>query len=31
VITFGTDASLKASIGWDDVTGVGTPNGWAFI
>jgi subtilase family serine protease len=29
VRTFGNDASLKTSKGWDDVTGVGTPNhGW---
>jgi subtilase family serine protease len=31
VITFGTDTSLKAGVGWDNVTGVGTPNGWSFV
>ena len=31
VITFGTDTSLTTRPGWDNVTGVGTPNGLAFI
>jgi subtilase family serine protease len=31
VITFGTDTSLKTGTGWDNVTGVGTPNGLNFI
>jgi subtilase family serine protease len=31
VITFGTDTSLAATPGWDNVTGVGTPNGWSFL
>ena len=31
VITFGTDTSLTTAPGWDNVTGVGTPNGLAFI
>jgi subtilase family serine protease len=31
VITFGTDTSLTTNAGWDNVTGVGTPNGLAFI
>lgn len=31
VITFGTDTSLTTGPGWDNVTGVGTPNGLAFI
>lgn len=31
VLTFGTDTSLAAAPGWDDVTGVGTPNGEAFV
>jgi subtilase family serine protease len=31
VLTFGTDTSLAAAPGWDDVTGVGTPNGWNFV
>jgi subtilase family serine protease len=31
VITFGTDTTLKADVGWDNVTGVGTPNGWSFV
>jgi subtilase family serine protease len=31
VLSFGTDSSLHTSIGWDNVTGVGTPNGLAFV
>lgn len=31
VITFGTDTSLTTSVGWDDVTGVGTPDGFNFV
>jgi subtilase family serine protease len=31
VISFGTDSSLTAAPGWDNVTGVGTPNGLAFV
>jgi subtilase family serine protease len=31
VLTFGTDSSLATGPGWDDVTGLGTPNGEAFI
>lgn len=31
VITFGTDSSLTTGPGWDDVTGVGTPNGASFV
>jgi subtilase family serine protease len=30
LITFGTDSGLKTAVGWDNVTGVGTPNGQAF-
>jgi subtilase family serine protease len=30
VITFGTDSGLKTATGWDDVTGLGTPNAQAF-
>jgi hypothetical protein len=30
VLTFGTDLDLKATPGWDDVTGVGVPNAQAF-
>jgi subtilase family serine protease len=30
IITFGTDSSLKTKPGWDNVTGLGTPNGQAF-
>ncbi len=30
VITFGTDSGLKTAPGWDDVTGLGTPNGKTF-
>ena len=29
-VSFGTDTSLKTAKGWDDVTGVGSPNGQAF-
>ncbi|HEV2198754.1 MAG TPA: protease pro-enzyme activation domain-containing protein [Bryobacteraceae bacterium] len=31
VISFGTDSSLVTGPGWDNVTGVGTPNGIAFV
>jgi len=31
VITFGTDTSLATAPGWDNVTGVGTPDGWNFV
>ena len=31
VVTFGTDTSLTTGPGWDNVTGVGTPNGKAFV
>jgi subtilase family serine protease len=31
VFTFGTDSSLTTGDGWDNVTGVGTPNGMAFV
>jgi len=31
VLTFGTDTSLTTGPGWDNVTGVGTPNGAAFV
>lgn len=30
VISFGTDSGLTTTAGWDDVTGLGTPNGKAF-
>ena len=30
VLTFGTDTGLKTARGWDNVTGLGTPNGKAF-
>jgi subtilase family serine protease len=30
VITFGTDSGLKITKGWDNVTGVGVPNGKVF-
>jgi subtilase family serine protease len=29
--TFGTDSSLATTPGWDNVTGLGTPNGMSFI
>ena len=31
VLTFGTDSSLLTAPGWDNVTGLGTPNGERFI
>jgi subtilase family serine protease len=31
VFTFGTDTSLATAKGWDNITGVGTPKGLAFI
>jgi subtilase family serine protease len=31
VLTFGTDTSLTTGPGWDNVTGVGTPNGANFV
>jgi subtilase family serine protease len=31
VFTFGTDSSLTVKQGWDNVTGLGTPNGEKFI
>jgi subtilase family serine protease len=31
VITFGTDSSLPVKTGWDEVTGLGTPNGYTFV
>jgi subtilase family serine protease len=31
VLTFGTDSSLHTDFGWDNVTGVGTPNGLWFV
>ena len=31
VLTFGTDSSLSTESGWDNVTGLGTPNGQTFI
>jgi len=31
VLTFGTDQSLTTGPGWDNVTGLGTPNGLSFV
>jgi len=31
VLTFGTDTSLTTGPGWDNVTGLGTPNGANFV
>jgi hypothetical protein len=31
VFTFGTDSSLTTGPGWDNVTGLGTPNGDSFV
>lgn len=30
-LTFGTDSSLTTNVGWDNVTGVGTPNGVNYL
>ncbi len=30
-LTFGNDSTLQAGPGWDQATGVGTPNGWNFV
>ncbi|MBV9572828.1 MAG: S8/S53 family peptidase [Acidobacteriales bacterium] len=30
-LTFGTDTTLTVTPGWDDVTGLGTPNGVKFV
>jgi subtilase family serine protease len=30
VVSFGTDPGLKTTLGWDNTTGVGTPNAQAF-
>lgn len=30
-LSFGTDSSLNTGPGWDDVTGLGTPNGATFV
>ncbi len=31
VFSFGTDSSLTTAVGWDNATGLGTPNGLSFI
>ena len=31
LVTFGTDSSLTTGPGWDNVTGLGTPNGARFV
>jgi subtilase family serine protease len=31
VIDFGVDSTLTTGPGWDTATGLGTPNGWAFV
>ncbi|MGD0444395.1 MAG: S53 family peptidase [Edaphobacter sp.] len=31
ILTFGTDSSLTTGPGWDNVTGLGTPNGATFV
>jgi subtilase family serine protease len=31
VLTFGTDTSLSTGVGYDNVTGLGTPNGAEFV
>jgi subtilase family serine protease len=30
LLTFGTDTGLQTTVGWDNVTGLGTPNGQTF-
>ncbi len=30
-LTFGNDSTLQAGQGWDQATGLGTPNGWYFV
>lgn len=30
LVTFGTDSGLKTTVGWDNVTGLGTPKGFNF-
>jgi hypothetical protein len=30
IVSFGTDTHLMTKPGWDDVTGLGTPNGKVF-
>jgi subtilase family serine protease len=30
-LTFGTDTSLQTRVGWDEITGVGTPNSAALV
>ena len=30
-LSFGSDSTLRVTNGWDNVTGVGTPNGAAFV
>jgi subtilase family serine protease len=31
VLTFGLDTTLQVGPGWDQATGLGTPNGWNFV
>ena len=31
VLMFGVDSTLQAGPGWDPATGLGSPNGWAFV
>ena len=31
VLMFGVDSTLQAGPGWDTATGLGSPNGWAFV
>ena len=31
VLMFGVDSTLQAGPGWDVATGLGSPNGWAFV
>ena len=31
VLSFGVDSTLQTGPGWDEATGLGTPNGWAFV
>ncbi len=31
VLSFGSDSTLPSGPGWDQATGLGTPNGWNFV
>ena len=31
VLMFGVDSTLQVGPGWDEATGLGSPNGWDFV